>query len=169
MIIIDKQVPVYDELWRDNFRKSTEGILFGDLDMPNYEYRCLNCRRRFEVYLTFTEYGQKAISCPHCQSGNVQRRIGRVRVAHSDESRLENMADPSSLAGLEDDPKSLGRMMRQMSSQMGEDMGPEFNEVVGRLEKGQTPEQIEKELPDLGSGSGSGMGGMDEGGDLGEF
>jgi putative FmdB family regulatory protein len=134
--------------------------------MPNYEYRCLNCRRRFDLFLTYSEYGQKAITCPNCGSSNVLRRIGRIRVAHSEENRLENMADPSNLAGLEDDPRALGRMMRQMSSEMGEDMGPEFKEVVGRLESGESPEDIEKAMPDLGAeGPGGGMpdmGGMDD-------
>jgi len=36
--------------------------------------------------------------------------------------------------------------------ELGEDMGPEFDEVVDRLEKGQSPEDIENDLPDLGSG-----------------
>ncbi len=120
--------------------------------MPSYEYRCLNCRRRFEIFLSYQEYGARKITCPHCKSENVQRRIGRIRVAKSEDSRLENMADPASLAGLEDDPRALGRMMRQMSGELGEDMGPEFDEVVGRLEAGQSPEQIEQDLPDLGAG-----------------
>ena len=88
----------------------------------------------------------------------VQRLIGRVRFARSEEARLESMADPASLAGLEDDPRALGRMMRQMSSEMGEEMGPEFDEVVDRLEKGQSPEEIEDALPDLG---GDDLGGGD--------
>ena len=121
--------------------------------MPSYEYRCLNCRRRFEIFLSYQEYGARKAACPHCQSENVQRRIGRIRVAKSEESRLENMADPSSLAGLEDDPRALGRMMRQMSGELGEDVGPEFNEVVSRLEAGQSPDQIEQDLPDLGAGA----------------
>lgn len=128
--------------------------------MPAYEYRCLSCRRRFDVFLSYSEYGKATVQCPHCHSAQVQRRIGRVRFARSEESRLENMADPSRLAGLEDDPKSLGRMMRDMSSEMGEDMGPEFDEVVGRLEAGQSPEEIEKEVPDLGADDGGDMGGM---------
>lgn len=127
--------------------------------MPNYEFRCVACRRRFDVFLTYTDYGQKPVQCPHCHSTDVQRRIGRIRIAHSDESRLENLADPSALAGLEDDPKSLGRMMRQMSSEVGEEMGPEFDEVVDRLEAGQSPDEIEKQLPDLGADSGADMGG----------
>jgi len=121
--------------------------------MPNYEYRCLNCRRRFEIFMAYKDYGARPIICPHCKSENVQRRIGRIRVAKSEESRLESMADPESLAGLEEDPRALGRMMRQMSGELGEDMGPEFNEVVGRLESGQSPEQIEQDLPDLGGGA----------------
>jgi hypothetical protein len=68
------------------------------------------------------------------------------------------MADPSALAGIEDDPKAIARMMRQMSSEMGDEagdeLGPEFNEVVDRLESGQSPEEIEKSLPDLGADDG---------------
>lgn len=130
--------------------------------MPNYEYRCLNCRKRFDIFMAYADYGKRVVTCPHCQSEAVQRRIGRVRVAHSDESRLENMADPSRLAGLDDDPRSLGKMMREMSRETGEDMGSEFDEVVGRLESGQSPEQIEQDLPDLGAGMPpeGGMGGL---------
>ncbi len=123
--------------------------------MPNYEYRCLECKKPFEIHLAYSEYGKKNVICPHCQSPRVQRRIARVRVARSDQAHLEQMADPSRLASLEDNPQELGRMMRQMSGQVGEDMGPEFHEVVNRLEAGQSPEEIERSLPDLDSGSGT--------------
>lgn len=64
---------------------------------------------------------------------------------------MESMADDfSGIEGLEDDPKAMGRMMRKMGKEMGEELPPEFNEVVGRLESGQSPEQIEKEVPGLG-------------------
>lgn len=126
--------------------------------MPNYEYRCRNCKRRFEIFLSYREYGSHKVACPHCQSEDVQRRIGRIRIARSEESRLENLADPGMLEGLENDPKSLGRMMRQMSGELGEEIGPEFDEVVDRLESGQSPEEIESALPDLGEGNGSGGG-----------
>ena len=53
-----------------------------------------------------------------------------------------------------------------MSSEVGDDMAPEFNEVVSRLEAGQTPDQIERDLPDLAGGDADGMGGM---GDMGGF
>ena len=127
--------------------------------MPIYQYRCLNCHKRFEVYLSYAEYGTRPVLCTHCGSDDVLRRIGRVRIAKSEESRLDSLADPSALAGLEDDPRELGRMMRKMSREMGEELGPEFDEVVGRLEAGQSPEDIESELPDLG---GAEAGGLDD-------
>lgn len=128
--------------------------------MPNYEYRCLNCERRFEVYLSYNDYGKQSLRCPHCNSEQVERRIGRIRFARSEESRLESLADPSNLAGLEDDPQAMARMMRQMSSETGEDLGPEFEEVMDRLESGQSPDEIEEAMPDMGTG-GAGMGGED--------
>jgi putative FmdB family regulatory protein len=131
--------------------------------MPNYEFRCLDCRRRFDLFFSYSDYGKIPVICPHCQSSRVDRRIGRVRFARSEESRLENLADPSQLEGLENDPRSLGRMMRKLGSEAGEDLPPEFNEVVGRLEAGQSPEDIEKEIPDLG-GAGMDDGGMGMGG-----
>lgn len=130
--------------------------------MPNYPYRCLNCKRRFEIYLTYAEYGKKAVLCPHCGSDQVQRRIGRVRIARSEDSRLDDISDPASLEGLEDDPKALGKVMRKMGGEIGEDLGPEFHEVVDRLEAGQSPEEIEKSLPDLGADEGGGPGAEDD-------
>ncbi len=134
--------------------------------MPNYQYRCLNCKRRFEVFMTYREYGVKQVKCAHCSSENVQRRIGRIRFARSEDSRLDDLADPSSLEGLENDPRALGQMMRKMKKElggeMGEEVGPEFDEVVNRLEKGQSPEEIEKAIPGLGEGDapGAGLNGM---------
>lgn len=70
---------------------------------------------------------------------------------------MESLADPSSLAGLdENDPKSMARWMRKMSSEMGEDLGPEFSEVVDRLEAGEDPESIEQSMPELGGAGGAG-------------
>lgn len=126
--------------------------------MPIYQYRCTECKRRFELFMSYSEYGTKPVRCPHCNSEKVDRRIGRIRIARSEESRLENLGDPSSLEGLEDDPRALGRMMRQMGGELGEDMGPEFNEVIDRLEAGQSPEEIEEAIPDLGEPD-SGAGG----------
>jgi putative FmdB family regulatory protein len=128
--------------------------------MPFYDYLCLDCKQRFDVFFTYEEYGTKTVTCSHCQSENVRRRLPRVRVAKSEESRLENLADPAALAGMEDDPKALGQLMRKMGKEMGEELPPEFDDVVDRLEAGQSPEEIEEALPDLGGDEGV-MGGLD--------
>ena len=135
--------------------------------MPLYDYTCLNCHQRFDVFMSFSEYGTRPVTCPHCSSRDVRRGIPHVRVAKSDDSRLDSLSvdlsDPSALAGLENDPQAMGRMMRKMGNEMGEEAPPEFNEVVDRLEKGQRPEEIEKDMPDLGEG---GLGGGDEDGSM---
>ncbi len=126
--------------------------------MPTYDYICLDCRKRFDVYLTYQEYGVKPVACSHCGSDHVRRRVPRVRTLRSEESRLESLADPSALDGLDDDPVAMGHMMRKMGKELGEEMPPEFDDVVDRLEAGQSPEEIESALPDLGAG-GPPMGG----------
>jgi hypothetical protein len=58
----------------------------------------------------------------------------------------------------EDDPKSIARWMRKMGDEVGEEMPQEFDEVIDRLESGQSPEQIEEAMPDLAED----LGGMDD-------
>ena len=105
--------------------------------MPTYDYICLDCKKRFDLLMSYSEYGTKPAACSHCGSQNTRRRMTRVRIAKSEESRLEGLgdfSDPSALEGLEDDPQALGRMMRKMGSELGEEPPPEFDEVVDRLD-----------------------------------
>ncbi len=130
--------------------------------MPIHEYYCHDCKKRVSVFWrTFSEAEGGTPTCPRCGGENLTRLMSRVRLVRSDESRLEDLADPSNLPDFDEtDPKSLGKWMRKMSDEMGEDLGPEFDEVVGRLESGEDPEEIEKSMPDL---MGEGGGGFDEG------
>ncbi len=124
--------------------------------MPTYDFICNACEKRFDVFMTFSEYGNKPVNCTNCGSDKVRRRMTKVRIAKTDDSRLESVADDfSGFEGLENDPKALGQMMRKMGKEMGEDLPSEFDEVVDRLEAGQSPEEIESVLPDLGENSSS--------------
>jgi putative FmdB family regulatory protein len=120
--------------------------------MPIYEYRCQDCHRRVSVlWRTFSEAQTGTPRCPRCSSEQLTRLVSKVRVVRSEESRLEDMADPASFGDLdENDPRSIARFMRKMGDEMGEDLGPEFGEVVDRLEAGESPEEIEKTMPELG-------------------
>jgi putative FmdB family regulatory protein len=130
--------------------------------MPTYDFVCLNCGQRFDIFLSYSEYGSTKVRCVHCGSHNVRRRMTKVRLAKSEESRMESMADDSALDGLEDDPQALGRMMKKMGKEMGEDLPPEFDDVVDRLEAGQSPEDIEKAMPDLGAEGADTAPGLDD-------
>jgi len=131
--------------------------------MPIYEYVCHDCNRRVSLlWRSFADAQERQAKCPRCGGVHLVRLVSRVAVLRSEESRLDDLADPSSLGGLdENDPKSLARFMRKMAGETGEDLGPEFEEVVGRLEAGEDPESIEQSMPDL-AGEG-GMGGDDFG------
>ena len=52
----------------------------------------------------------------------------------------------------------LGKVLYEAATGLGRerfpDLPPEFDEVVDRLESGQSPEDIEKAIPDLGSDTG---------------
>jgi putative FmdB family regulatory protein len=121
--------------------------------MPTYDFVCMNCGQRFDIFLTFDEYGKRKVTCVHCGHSNVRRRMTKVRIARSEESRMDSIADESALEGMQDDPRALGRMMKKMGNEMGEDLPPEFDDMVDRLEAGQSPDEIESALPDLGSDS----------------
>jgi putative FmdB family regulatory protein len=132
--------------------------------MPIYEYRCHDCRRRVSIFFRSFSDVKEEPTCPRCGGTHLTRRISRVAVVRSEDSHLDDLADPSMLDGLdEDDPKSIARWMRKMSAETGEDMPPEFDEVIDRLESGQSPEDIEESMPELGESLGGGMGGgMDD-------
>jgi putative FmdB family regulatory protein len=146
--------------------------------MPIYEYRCEACGRRFSVFWrNFSDVKEDKIVCKRCGSDEVGRLVSKVRVVRSEESRMEDLADPSAWGDLdENDPKSMGKFMRKMVNELGDeagDLGPEFEEVIDRLESGQDPEEIEKQMPDLlgdeGPMGGGGMGapgGMELGSDF---
>ncbi len=124
--------------------------------MPIYEYRCSDCKNKVSVFFrTLSAVDHSAARCPICGGKKLTRLVSRVRALRSEEGRLDSLADESSLAGLdENDPKSMGRWMRKMAAEAGEEVPPEFNEVVGRLESGENPESIEKSMPDLAEAAG---------------
>jgi putative FmdB family regulatory protein len=98
--------------------------------MPIYEYRCDDCGKISEFLLikseeTFTP------QCKKCKSKKMTRVLSRVRVARSEESRMESLADPSKWGGLDErDPKSMAKWMKKMGKEMGEDMGEDVDQMV---------------------------------------
>jgi hypothetical protein len=61
----------------------------------------------------------------------MERILSRFASPKSEEARLEALADPSNLAGLdENDPTSMARFMKNMGEEMGEDLGDDVLEAM---------------------------------------
>jgi len=116
--------------------------------VPIYEYRCGHCGRKVSIWWrSAAQVERSQPECPRCHGRELQRLVSKTAFVRSGESRLDSFAD-GELGGLdEQDPRSLGRLMRQLGEETGEDMGEEFDEIVGRLEAGESPEDIEQSLP----------------------
>lgn len=125
--------------------------------MPDYDFRCKACGHTFTLSTaSVEEIEQVEPQCPQCDSVELSRLIRRVGIVTSEERRMERLMDPSRLAGLdEDDPRAMGQLMREMTNELGEDAGPEMDEVIDRLESGESPEAIESSM-DLGADEGAG-------------
>ena len=43
--------------------------------MPVYEYKCLDCKKKFSVTLTVSEHDKSKIKCPGCGSKKVEQQL----------------------------------------------------------------------------------------------
>ncbi len=118
--------------------------------MPIYEYRCAGCRKKTTL-LTLAVSAAVDPVCSHCGGRSLTKLVSRVAIMKSEESRLETLADPSSLAGLDqNDPRSVARWMKKMGREMGEETGEDFGEEV---DKAMEEAEREKEGGEGGGGS----------------
>jgi putative FmdB family regulatory protein len=101
--------------------------------MPIYEYACQNCNGRFQKLVRgFTT--PAGLQCPRCQSSNIKRAISRFATIKSEEARMEALADPASLAGLdEQDPRSIAQWAKRMGKQLGEEAGEDWDQMVEEM------------------------------------
>ncbi|OGD11213.1 MAG: FmdB family transcriptional regulator [Candidatus Aminicenantes bacterium RBG_13_62_12] len=121
--------------------------------MPIYEYRCRDCGRK-SVFITLSVKSALEPKCKKCGSLNLEKLVSRVAVSRSEESRMESLADPSKLSGLdENDPQSVARWMKKMGKEMGEDAGEDFDQSID--------EAMEEAESGGDSGEGSPGGGED--------
>ena len=125
--------------------------------MPIYEYQCNKCRKRVSV-LTLRVSEEVNPECDRCGSKDLSRLMSRFAMVKSEEARLDALADPSNLSGIdENDPKSMARWMRKMGKEMGDEFsGDEFEHMVDEMEAGTMPDDD------------GGMGGEDDFGGGGE-
>jgi putative FmdB family regulatory protein len=98
--------------------------------MPIYEYFCRDCQK-VSSFLVLNIHQPFRPKCKHCSGAKMRRMISRVARVRSEESRLESLADPSRLGGLDEkDPSSMARWMKRMGKELGEDMGEDLDAMV---------------------------------------
>ncbi len=91
--------------------------------MPIYEFECRRCHRKTTALVMSRErIGE--VRCRACGSAELEKLYSRFASPKSEDARLESLADPSAMGGLdENDPKSVARFMKKMGQEMGEDVG----------------------------------------------
>jgi putative FmdB family regulatory protein len=98
--------------------------------MPIYEFECRGCRRRTTA-LVMSRERVSEVRCKHCGGADLERQWSRFASPKSEEARLESLADPAALGGLDqNDPASIARFMKKMGREMGEDAGPEMDAAI---------------------------------------
>ena len=98
--------------------------------MPIYEYRCRGCGKKVSA-LVLVRAREADVRCTHCGSADLERLWSRFASPKSEEARMEALADPSAMAGLdENDPGSVERFMKKMGREMGEDVDGDVEQAM---------------------------------------
>ncbi len=103
--------------------------------MPVYEFSCKACGARVSVFVRSMNSEVNG-RCQRCGSEDLQRLMSKFAVLR-----------PSGGAGLDDlgsldenDPRAMAAWARQMQAEMGDEAGPEFDDMINRLERGESLE-----------------------------
>ena len=115
--------------------------------MPIYEYYCQTCRK--EISLWFGSIAQataQAAVCADCGGDSLTRLISNVAVARSGPAAGQQSRSSAPGAGSVhgENPQALAQAMRAAGA--GRDLGKDFQEVAGRLEKGESATSVEASL-----------------------
>lgn len=105
--------------------------------MPIYEYTCRACGARVSLFF-------RSISsvtdpkCDRCGSGDLDRLMSRVTVLRA-AGDLSSLDDDGMMSGFdENDPRAMAAWARRMRQEMGDEGGPEMDEMIDRLERGES-------------------------------
>ena len=97
--------------------------------MPIYEFVCAQCKRKFRKLVGVVAQ-PSPLQCPRCQSTELNRQMSRFARVRNEDDTLDALADEMESVGDTDDPKTLRRMMKEVSGAMGEDLDDEFEQMM---------------------------------------
>lgn len=132
--------------------------------MPIYEFYCHNCDTVYSFF-SRTINTDKTPNCPECKKLKLKRQVsmfatvsdrkeeaGDAGMPHLDEAKLEKaMSMFAGEAGKidEQDPRQAAQFMRKLTDATGLKMGQGMEEALSRIEKGEDPETVEREMGDI--------------------
>lgn len=133
--------------------------------MPIYEFYCRDCHRIYN-FLARRLNVEAAPACPRCGRPQLEKRLSRFAIGRRRETATEDSAGASggddaaieSLLGEleqqaehldENDPRQMGRLMRQLCEKTGMPIDGPMAEALRRLEAGEDPDRIEEQMGDL--------------------
>lgn len=97
--------------------------------MPIYEFVCGACGRKFRKLVGVVAQSAPP-ACPRCQSTDLNRQISRFARVRSEDATFDSLAEEMDAVGDSDDPKTMRRVMRDMTAAMGEDMDGDFEQML---------------------------------------
>jgi putative FmdB family regulatory protein len=127
--------------------------------MPVYEFYCPDCHRIFN-FMSRRMNTRKQPACPDCGRPKLDRKVSLFAVSKGltegggelpdlDEAAMERaMASLAEEAERieDDDPRQVARLMRKLYRSTGIKLGSAMEEAMSRMEAGEDPDAIEKEL-----------------------
>ncbi|MBW2466435.1 MAG: zinc ribbon domain-containing protein [Deltaproteobacteria bacterium] len=134
--------------------------------MPIYEFFCQDCNTVFNFYSRRINT-TKIPDCPKC--GRELKKmlssfatVGKAKEGGEedlppgfDESRMEKALGELAREAEqmnEEDPKAMAGLMRKFSEKTGLELNENMEKALSRLEAGEDPDQIEKEMGDVFEG-----------------
>ncbi|MBN1309714.1 MAG: zinc ribbon domain-containing protein [Chitinispirillaceae bacterium] len=137
--------------------------------MPMYEFYCSSCNTIF-TFFSRAINTEKIPPCPKNDSHALKRMVSRFAVTGTskakregdgddtmpdlpiDESRLEKAMESLSAEAEninEDDPRQAANLMRKLTDMTGLRLGDKMEDALSRMEAGEDPDAIERELGDI--------------------
>lgn len=144
--------------------------------MPIYELYCPDCHTVFSFFSSRVDTTASP-ACPRCARPGLKRKPStfatlkhRGENAEGDDSNPLEGLDESRLMGAmesllgetgdlegEEDPRQMAKLMRRFGDLTGLEMGEKMEGYVARLEAGEDPESLEREMELDGEGSEEGL------------
>jgi putative FmdB family regulatory protein len=127
--------------------------------MPIYEFFCADCNTVFNFFSSRPNTDRRP-DCPKCGRKELQKMvstfatIGKAKegegddpLAGLDEAKMEQAKHVN-----EDDPRQMARLMRKFMDKTGLSLGGQMEEAIARMESGDDPEEIERDMGELMDG-----------------